>query len=435
MMDAMISDGAKALAARARARLTDISGRDASSAAVWFVPGRIEVLGKHTDYAGGRSLLCTVERGVCLAALPREDAVVRLGTRTSAIEARLAPERPAAARSGPAIYVDTVAARLARNFGRLEGIDAAVAADLPQASGLSSSSAFLTAIVLALAHRNQLHTRDAYVANVRSREDLAGYVSAIEGGGAFGTLAGDAGVGTMSGSEDHTAMFCCERGRISQYSFCPVRAEATIALPEPWTFVVGVSGIAAVKTGAARDAYNRAASAAAAVLEMWRAATGRSDLSLAAAATAFPGADDEIRRLLRTGDPPSAFTRDALLERFEQFFEESERIIPKAAAALARGDTAAFGAAVDRSQHNVETRLHNQVPETIALARNARRLGAAAASAFGAGFGGSVWALVREPDAPAFIDAWRASYRREFPHRAASEFFVSRPGGPLRELR
>ena len=29
----------------------------------YWVPGRIEVLGKHTDYAGGRSLLCTIERG------------------------------------------------------------------------------------------------------------------------------------------------------------------------------------------------------------------------------------------------------------------------------------------------------------------------------------------------------------------------------------
>jgi len=28
-----------------------------------FVPGRIEVLGKHTDYAGGRSLVCATERG------------------------------------------------------------------------------------------------------------------------------------------------------------------------------------------------------------------------------------------------------------------------------------------------------------------------------------------------------------------------------------
>src|SRR5690606_7084874 len=32
-------------------------------AATFFVPGRIEVLGKHTDYAGGRSLLAAVNRG------------------------------------------------------------------------------------------------------------------------------------------------------------------------------------------------------------------------------------------------------------------------------------------------------------------------------------------------------------------------------------
>ena len=43
----------------------------------FFVPGRLEVLGKHTDYAGGRSLLCTVERGICLVAAPRDDDRVR----------------------------------------------------------------------------------------------------------------------------------------------------------------------------------------------------------------------------------------------------------------------------------------------------------------------------------------------------------------------
>ncbi|HEX6943313.1 MAG TPA: galactokinase family protein, partial [Gemmatimonadaceae bacterium] len=33
--------------------------------ALW-VPGRIEILGKHTDYAGGRSLVCALERGFCV---------------------------------------------------------------------------------------------------------------------------------------------------------------------------------------------------------------------------------------------------------------------------------------------------------------------------------------------------------------------------------
>ena len=41
---------------------------------VLFVPGRIEVLGKHTDYAGGRSLVVAVEQGFCLLAAPRAEA-------------------------------------------------------------------------------------------------------------------------------------------------------------------------------------------------------------------------------------------------------------------------------------------------------------------------------------------------------------------------
>ena len=44
----------------------------------FFVPGRIEVLGKLTDYAGGRSLLCAIERGIVAAVKPRTDPLVRI---------------------------------------------------------------------------------------------------------------------------------------------------------------------------------------------------------------------------------------------------------------------------------------------------------------------------------------------------------------------
>jgi galactokinase len=42
----------------------------------WFAPGRIEVFGKHTDYAGGRSLVCAVPRGVTIEAQPSDDGLV-----------------------------------------------------------------------------------------------------------------------------------------------------------------------------------------------------------------------------------------------------------------------------------------------------------------------------------------------------------------------
>ena len=73
--------------------------------------------------------------------------------------------------------------------------------------------------------------------------------------------------------------------------------------------------------------------------------------------------------------------------------------------------------------------LGNQIRETIELAASARDLGAKAASAFGAGFGGSVWALVEEADAPSFVQAWRSGYTERFPqHAALARFFLTGAG-------
>ena len=76
-----------------------------------------------------------------------------------------------------------------------------------------------------------------------------------------------------------------------------------------------------------------------------------------------------------------------------------------------------------------ETHLGNQVPETVTLQRSARELGAVAASAFGAGFGGAVWALVPESEADEFLTRWATLYQKK--HRRASReavFFLSRAG-------
>ena len=54
--------------AQALAGLREVDGCGDGEPYLLFVPGRIEVLGKHTDYAGGRSLLATTERGFCVVA-------------------------------------------------------------------------------------------------------------------------------------------------------------------------------------------------------------------------------------------------------------------------------------------------------------------------------------------------------------------------------
>jgi galactokinase len=327
----------------------------------WWVPGRIEFLGKHTDYAGGRSLVCATERGFAVVARPRKDDRIRvlpesnvyIETAARRIKADCHPER----REGSAAV--------------FRGVDLAFASDLPPAAGLSSSSALIVATWLALADANGLV--------LEPREKLASYLGAVENG-----------VGTLGGSQDHAAILCAQPDALVELNFAPpeTRVEKTIALPKDHVFVVASSGVAAVKTGNALERYNRAAK--------------------------------------RFADRHPA--------RLEQFRAEME-IIPAAIAALERNDLAALGTLVDKSQRNAELLLENQIPETIFLAREARELGAVAASAFGAGFGGSVYALVPQRDAPGFVQNWRQRYAAAFPVRSNSAtFFTTRAGeaaGPI----
>ena len=406
---------------------------DASSAPpmAFFVPGRIEVLGKHTDYGGGRSLLCAVEQGFCVVGRPRADRAVRVFDASTGDRAdcELNPDiQPR--RNHWSNYPATVARRIARNFPDASlGADIAFVSDLPPASGMSSSSAFMIGVFLALAAVNDLSASPVYLAAIANAEALAGYLATIENGRSFGVLNGDRGVGTFGGSEDHTAILCCRPGTLRQYRFAPVSLEREVPMPAGHVFVVAFSGVVAEKTGAALDTYNRASRSAARVLEIWQQASGRAEATLEAAVTAEPGAADDIRRAIARAHDDE-FGADRLTSRFDQFVLESGSIIPAAGDALVAGDLVRFGQLVDRSQDAVERWLGNQVPETIDLARSARELGAAAASAFGAGFGGSVWALVREGDSRRFSADWEHAYRQRHPAAADRAVFFETGAGP-----
>src|SRR4029453_7421174 len=94
-------------------------------------------------------------------------------------------------------------------------------------------------------------------ANIGGPVDEAGYYACIENGRTFGLLAGNAGVGTHGGSEDHAGMVCGEPGAMTAFSFVPMRRLHSVRLPPEWEMVVATSGVAAEKTGAALEPYNR----------------------------------------------------------------------------------------------------------------------------------------------------------------------------------
>jgi galactokinase len=418
---------AKATAAHARSEQCTRAG----PLRAFFVPGRIEVLGKHTDYAGGRSLIVAAEQGFCLVAAARDDrrVIVLDAESEETVSFDLAAE--ITPRMGHwSNYPMTVARRIARNFPEAcFGAEISFSSDLPPGAGMSSSSAMIVAMFLALADANKLAESRPFRDNIHNPEDLAGYLGTVENGQTFGSLQGDRGVGTFGGSEDHTAILCARANQVSQYAYCPVHFERTVPMPPGYTFAIGTCGVVAEKTGAAMDKYNAASRLASTVAELWRSETGRDDPHLGAALASAPDAADRLRHITEAaGDEVPE--PGALHKRLRHFLSENEEILPAAGDALAQGDVRRFGRLVDRSQEAAEELLGNQIPPTSYLARSARENGAAAASAFGAGFGGGVWALIQKSQTGPFLAAWADAYRAEFPDHAEAALFFTTSAGP-----
>ncbi len=394
----------------------------------WSVPGRIEIFGKHTDYAGGRSLLSAVPRGFAVVGRPRADACVRVIDARHGDVAIIDIHDTERGWKGWANYVAVTVRRLADNFpGASLGMDIAIASDLPRAAGLSSSSALVVGIALALIRRGELDLRDDWQQVIGSVEDLAWYLGCVENGLSYKSLEGTRGVGTHGGSQDHTAILACRPGVVSHYSFMPVVAHGVSPMPEAWRFVVASSGVHADKAGSVRDRYNRASLAVRALVAIWNAEHPATPaMSLAAALDSHADAEGQLRAAVLRSDP-EGFTREDLDRRLTQFVHETARV-PLAAAAFANADFAELHRLAAASQDGAERLLGNQIPETVALVAMACEEGAFAASAFGAGFGGSVWAVVPASGADAFGAAWMAKYRSAYRHRDTADWFSAVPG-------
>ena len=225
-----------------------------------IAPGRVNLIGEHTDYNGLPVLPIAIDRDIRIDFRVAGEPMVRLdnaSTRFAPFDFRLDRPIEAAPQGDWSNYVRAAARGLLDHGIALpRGVTGRVTGNVPIASGLSSSSALVVAAALALLKANGVE--------VGAVSGLEGY-PAVPTGPALSRLElaalmarAERFVGLQGGGMDQAACLHGVEGQALRIDFDPLRV-TPVVVPEGWRWVVASSLVRAEKSAGAREAYNERA--------------------------------------------------------------------------------------------------------------------------------------------------------------------------------
>ena len=137
----------------------------------WAAPGRVNLMGEHTDYNDGFVLPFAIGQRAKVAVSVRDDDLVRIHSRQTDETVETATSTSPGDVGGWAAYVAGVVWALREDGHRLPGFDLWVDSDVPIGAGLSSSAALSCSTALALDHVGEVGLDRAGVAEVARRAE------------------------------------------------------------------------------------------------------------------------------------------------------------------------------------------------------------------------------------------------------------------------
>jgi galactokinase len=344
----------------ARAGFEAVFGRAADG--LWSAPGRVNLIGEHTDYNEGFVLPFAIDRRTVVALGVRDDRRVRVAS-TFADELAeidldaLAPD----ALGGWSAYPLGVAwafGEFGADLGAVPGVDLFIDSDVPVGAGLSSSAAIESAVALALNDVWQLGLDRRTLARVGQRAEN------VAVGAPTGIMDQSA---SLLGQADHAVFLDC---RTLESELVPLGlAEAGLAI-----LVIDTG----VKHSHATGGYGERRAAC----ERGAAALGLSSLRDATV--------DDLSRAQQLLD-------DVTFRRIRHVITENQRVLDTVAVLRQQG-ASAIGDLLDASHRSMRDDFEISVPELDLAVESAVAAGALGARMTGGGFGGAAIALVRLGD-------------------------------------
>lgn len=359
-MSRMTTKTAESILERARAGFADRFNR--KPAGVWSAPGRVNLIGEHTDYNDGYVLPFGIDRRTWVALAPRADQTVRVASDRSdgLVEHSLADVTHEAVTGWSAYPLGTAwgLGQVGADLGSVPGFDAFFVSDVPVGAGLSSSAALECALAVAL---NEVW---------RLRLDSNALVRATH-------LAENHIVGAPTGILDQSASLLA-RSDAAVFLDCRSGASRAVSLG------LELAGLAVLVI----DTRVEHAHATGGYADR-RASCEKAARALGVAALRDVAPDDLARAAERL-DPLT-------MRRARHIVTENERVLATVHA-LENRDYVEVGRLMVDSHTSLRLDFEVTVPELDLAGEAAVRAGALGARMTGGGFGGSVIALVRGED-------------------------------------
>ena len=355
-----------------------------------FAPGRIEVLGNHTDYNGGLVLAAAIDRGLTVTGTRRDDDLIRLSSDLlGGVELTL---HDRTSQSGPtwANYVLGVARELIELGVSIDGFEMKVAGTLPPCSGLASSAALEVVTALFLLKMQERTLQPMEIANLCRRAEQRS-------------------AGVQSGLLDQVTSLC---GRANHLIYFDSRTESIQLIPFPsdLAFIVAQSG---KQRELSRGDYN----------------LRREQTAAAAHALGVRALREVSSRALKK----RADLDPVLSKRARHVVGENERV-DQAVQALKTKHANKLGQLMNESHESSRHNFENSTPELDLLVDLARTLpGVLGARLTGAGFGGAVIALCRRSRADEVVRQLYDAYHEKT--GISAEMFICSIADGARPIR
>lgn len=350
-----------------------LAERLAGALGVFAAPGRVNLIGEHTDYNGGLVLPIALPHQTYAAVRRRDDDVLTVASaqRDDRLEIRLGDLAPGAV-DGWAAYVAGVVWALREDGHDVGGLDLLVDGRVPLGSGLSSSAALVCSVGLAVGEAAGLgmSAADLVAPTMRAESEVAGAPT----GGMDQTV-------SLLAEAGHALLIDFTSGERQQVGWDPAAAGLTLLVVDTRAEHALVDGGYASRRADCEAAAERLG------LDTLRQATA-ADLDRLAAPDAGPDAGSDDQRLRR---------------RTAHIVSEVDRV-ERVVAALAADDWEGIGTLFTESHTSMRDDFEISCAELDVVVETALAHGALGARMTGGGFGGSAIALVRTEDAGTVVD-------------------------------